>query len=235
MNRRLYIVYNGHSSAAFCMMPQVPEIKAGERNFEKYTIPGRHGELIEDGKTKGNGTITCEFVFLGRQIMERWRRFRQILNEPNGTLTIGNTLEYFYRVVMVEYEQMDYITPEYGKVTVTFTVYPYEYAFTGTQSLLVGETDTIITNTYDLSCPVFKITAEAVVTITVNGKSVTSNVGQNVTVDTFRQITYRDNGDIVNSKISGNYEDLMLVTGNNTVKVTGAKTAQIIPNWGYLL
>ena len=48
-------------------------------------------------------------------------------------------------------------------------------------------------------------------------------------VDTDRMITYtKSNMQLRNTRLTGDYEDLYLVPGDNTIEGTGVK---IIPNW----
>ena len=58
----------------------------------------------------------------------------------------------------------------------------------------------------------------------------TANVGQNLIIDTDRMIAYRSDGTLNNTKVSGNYEDLYLKPGENSVEFSGG-TLKVIPNW----
>lgn len=84
------------------------------------------------------------------------------------------------------------------------------------------------------SHPVYKILGEGVCTLTVNGKTMTANVGQNLTIDTDRQLAYRSDGTLNNTAVTGNYEDLVLVEGDNKVTITDGFDLKVIPYWRYL-
>lgn len=64
----------------------------------------------------------------------------------------------------------------------------------------------------------------------VNGKYFVVNVGQECTIDTERQIAYKSDGTLVNAYVTGDYEDLYLKTGGNTIEITPeTMTMEIIP------
>ena len=66
----------------------------------------------------------------------------------------------------------------------------------------------------------------------VNGKIMTvQNIGQNVTIDTERMITYRTDGTLANTSVNGDYEDLYLNPGYNEIEVTDGFDVEIVPNW----
>ena len=76
----------------------------------------------------------------------------------------------------------------------------------------------------------YKIAAEGMCTLKINGKTMTANVGQNLTIDTDRMIAYREDGTLNNTKVSGNYEDMYLQPGNNKIEFYGGNL-KVIPNW----
>ena len=67
----------------------------------------------------------------------------------------------------------------------------------------------------------------------MNGKHISVNVGQNLIIDTDRKISYRENGILNNVALSGDYEDLYFVEGNNTVEIVNGNNFEITiqPNW----
>lgn len=85
-------------------------------------------------------------------------------------------------------------------------------------------------NPYIECHPTYKIAAEGMCTLKINGKTMTANVGQNLTIDTDRMIAYREDGTLNNTKVSGNYEDMYLQPGNNKIEFYGGNL-KVIPNW----
>lgn len=86
-------------------------------------------------------------------------------------------------------------------------------------------------NPYDICHPIYKITGNGICTLTVNGKAMKATVGQNLTIDTERMIAYRKDGTMMNTSVSGDYEDLYLKPGENEISITQGFTLTVIPNW----
>ena len=75
------------------------------------------------------------------------------------------------------------------------------------------------------------ISGEGRCTITVNGKNMTANIGQNLTIDTELMIAYRTDGTTANTAVKGDYEDLYLQPGENQIGITRGFSMEVIPNW----
>ena len=88
-----------------------------------------------------------------------------------------------------------------------------------------------IFNYGEVSHPIYKITGNGDCTLTVNGKTMQATVGQNLTIDTDLMIAYREDGEMKNATVTGNYEDLYLQEGDNEVSITAGFGLKIIPNW----
>ena len=89
----------------------------------------------------------------------------------------------------------------------------------------------LLNNPGERCLPVYKIAGEGMCTVTINGKQVRANVGQNLTIDTQRKLAYRTDGTMQNTAISGNYEDMILIPGRNSISVTSGFTLTAVPNW----
>ena len=89
-------------------------------------------------------------------------------------------------------------------------------------------------NPYDMSKPEYKITGEGLCALTVNGKTMKANVGQNLTINTELMLSYREDGAIMNSSVTGEYKDLYLKPGENRISVSSGFSITIKPNWRYI-
>ena len=58
-----------------------------------------------------------------------------------------------------------------------------------------------------------------------------ATVNGNITIDTDRMISYNDQMVGQNTAVTGDYEDLYLQEGDNTISVSTGFTLSIIPNW----
>lgn len=83
-----------------------------------------------------------------------------------------------------------------------------------------------------LAKPDYLIEGEGICTLTVNGNEMTANIGQNLTIDTYREVSYRtDDGTNNNIAVSGDYEGLFLPTGAVEISITSGFELKIKPNW----
>lgn len=216
--------------------PQVthPEIKG-----ETYTIPGRDGELISNETYKGNAEIRVSFAMLATDTVNTATSYAQKLRSVRewlsgtGKLIIGDSTDSYYEVLKTTIVTDNRIILRYGIIEVAFTVYPYEFLNTGDTAI----TSFPISNNAGASKPLYKITGTGTGTLTVNGKTMGYTVDDNLYIDTRRLIAYKvDNGAKVNrsDKISGNYDDLVLKPGSNSISAT-VGTLEVTPRWGYVL
>ena len=81
---------------------------------------------------------------------------------------------------------------------------------------------------------IIEIEGEKAGVLTVNGHEIKINVGQNLTIDTNLMITYRQDRTLQNTAITGNYEDMYLLPGENTIEITEGLNLMVTPNWRVL-
>ena len=86
-------------------------------------------------------------------------------------------------------------------------------------------------NPYYISHPDYIITGEGVCVLTVNGKSMRANTGQNLTINTDLMIAYRLDGTMQNTAVTGDYQDMYLKEGDNQISVSSGFVLKVIPNW----
>ena len=61
----------------------------------------------------------------------------------------------------------------------------------------------------------------------------TATVGQNLTIDTEKMLAYREDGELQNTGVTGDYGDLYLLHGENEISISEGFSLSVIPNWGY--
>ena len=109
-----------------------------------------------------------------------------------------------------------------------FICSPFEYIAEGKEFRSPKD---VYFNPYDLSHPEYKITGEGICTLTVNGKTMKANIGQNLTINTDLMLAYREDGSIMNTSVTGDYEDLYLKPGENSISVSSGFSLTVKPNW----
>ena len=112
----------------------------------------------------------------------------------------------------------------------TFICEPYLFRRDGDISVTA-----LTFNPYDKCRPVYAITGNGACTLTVNGKSVSATIGQNLTIDTNRMLSFREDGTIMNTSLNGDYEDLWIPHGECSISVSSGYGLEVYPKWGYEL
>lgn len=236
-----------------------PGIPAPVHNFTEITIPGRDGNLYMDEGTNGDIQISVEFNFMGEP--EEWfslfRRAKRWLLQPGQhTLKFLDDRDYFFKAKKVEIATAERPCYEIGRFTAVFFCAGYHYAvegmrevdlITAEECLETAEGEVLQTesgenialninkgtvwNDYDISMPVYIITGEGFCELKINGRSMTANVSGTAIIDTERRVAYRADGTNINTDISGWYEEMYLMPGENSVEIIGGMEGRMIPNW----
>lgn len=207
-----------------------PDIEIPEDDTDEITIPGRDGSLFVSNGRKEPITISLECDFISDSKDEWWEAFRKVKSwlTGSGTLQFDDDGDYFYNVLQCTASGHKRQHWKLGTFTVKFTCIPYMYLSSGLTEYDYTE---VLTNQYDVCHPIYNITGVGSCTLTVNGNAMTAWVTSNLTIDTERMIAYTDDGEVSNTAVSGNYDELYLESGTNTITITSGFTLTVIPNW----
>lgn len=222
--------FDGRSSKEYRLLGTRPDMPCTGYVYESKTIPGRDGKLLIRRSNLQDMELPVEFAFLCRK--EEWQnRFRGAktwLLSGGTELIFEDDPEMYYWVKKVEIDTAERIAKRAGTFTASFLVEGAQYYLSGKK-----ETDyaRLPYNPGIEAHPTYIIKGEGVCTITVNGKSVTVNVGQNATLDTHRMLCYRTDGTVNNTIMHGKYEDIYLKPGKNEISISSSFSMTVIPNW----
>lgn len=209
-------------------------IPTAEERYTEYTIPGRDGSLIYKEGSYPDIKIKIPLCFLEKpeDVSRRYSEIKRwLLMGAGNTLKLSNQSDAHYIVRRIEIDDNERSYLIKGDFSVTFIVYPYQYLDDGeTQIALTDE----LYNSFFTAHPIYTISGSGTCTLTVNGNTMTAKITDTITIDTDRMIAYDSNGNNMNTAVSGDYTDLYLHPGNNTLAVTSGFTAQVQPNWRFL-
>lgn len=229
------ISFNDVRASSIGILPvRRPSVPAPEPRFEEITIPGRDGSLISFDGVNGeiiynSITISVEFNFWAKPY--RWAEvFRAAKKwiKGSGSLILGDDTSFFYKVLSCKISDSERTSLRIGTFTAEFLCDPYLYVKDGQREMGIAD---VLYNPYALSKPIYLITGEGMCTLTVNGKTMTANVGQNITINTDLMLAYRQDGTMQNTAVTGDYENLYLLLGDNTITITSGFDLNVIPNW----
>lgn len=229
---KLYILFNGETSLQHgALLLDMPLIESAQKRYSSTAIAGLDGEMIENEDTRSNVKITCTFSLLHRT-KDKVRELKRWL-DTIGDLQICDSLSWYYKVLLVEYENLEYVVPKFGTFKVTFTVYPYEFLLSGKEYQKLYRKE--LYNAFQSSFPIYKIKGEGLCELKVNDSIMQANVSQNLIIDTFLQLAYKEDGTSQNTLLKGKYKDIRLLEGINTIEISKGFELEITPNWGLRL
>lgn len=213
---------------------QRPNITLPQEEVEQFRVAGRDGVLT------GNRYLPPMELYIpmnfrsssgdGETWAERFRDIRRWLT-GSGELIQSDDDEYYLKVLNAQIEESERIIKRYGWFTAHFTCDPYFYRIDGKEEYSITNPK-ILDNEYDTSHPIYVfIGSSGTRTLTVNGNAVSVVVNGETMLDTDRMITYTTSDMVLrNTRLTGDYEDLYLRPGTNTITATGTGL-KIIPNW----
>lgn len=229
------VEYNGVLGSSFGIYAKtLPAIPAAVKKESSVEIPGIDGTmfLLEGGYETTEIKVDFNFIGDADQWDERFALAKKWLSARGKFLRLGSDPRYCYKILKVTVDDAEHTSERIGNFKATFlTKDGLRYLCEGLHEQRVED---IGYHAGEESHPVYKILGEGVCTLTVNGKTMTANVGQNLTIDTDRQLAYRSDGTLNNTAVTGNYEDLVLVEGDNKVTITDGFDLKVIPYWRYL-
>lgn len=226
------IQYNGKTCQELgIVVKERPNIPAPEYDSETYTIPGRDGDLYQTQDTIRDITISIVmgYVCHPSEWQERFRLARKwLLDRSDMRLYLDDDPGYYYRVKKVTVGSSAREVREFGEFTADFVCAGYQYAKLGDRVITAEEAEE---NPFDICHPDYIITGSGDCTLTVNEKTVTALVNGNLTINTDLMLAYQEDGTPKNTSITGEYEDLYLQPGHNTIKITSGFNLKVIPHW----
>ena len=230
LTERYSLKYNEYTDRDFeVFLYDYEVLTPSNEGYTEQTVIGRRGTLITNQKSFESVKIQCTFSVIHCRLKEKLRQIRRWL-KGTGRLTFSDEPEFYYEVQKILYDSIERQIRKYGRFTVTFICYPYEFALDGDRSLKRYD---LITNIYDEALPEYYIEGEGVCYLRVNDTQVRINVAQNVTIDTRRLICFRKDGTWVNTDMTGDYTGLVLKTGTNHIDITKGFQLKVYPHWGY--
>lgn len=205
-----------------------PAVPAAVEEVKTYKVAGRDGILTGDRYLRPL-SLKVEMNFKAAPDMwaDKFREIKAWLSE-SGRLIQSDDPDWFFKVLYVQVQNEERKIKRLGKFNVVFTCDPYMYRIDGTIPYAI-DAARITYNEYEECHPSYILTGSGTRGLTVNGNQVTIEVNGTTIVDTDRMITYTQNDlKLRNTRLSGDYEDLYLKKGENTIS---GDDVTIIPNW----
>lgn len=210
-----------------------PDIPVPERKVETVTIAGRDGVLVSDVSRYEAIDIQITFNFMVKK-REDWNEHLRMVKswaQGSGRLSMSDDESYFYKVLYTKLTLVERTSYRIGLLTVDFICDPYQYRKEGGEVYSVEECRY---NPYDVCHPAYIVEGVGTAVLTVNGRSVTMQITDKITIDADLMIAYDGDGNAVNTSTLGDFEGLYLQPGNNEIDITDGFALSIIPRWRHI-
>lgn len=232
---RNYIILNGVNSNTLTglLISKLPPITKPKQRTQTEEIDGRDGDIVT---TLGYGAYdkTIDIGLYGDFDIEDIMTYFN----SKGTVTFSNEEDKYYNYQIVEQIDFDRLI-RFKTAKVRMHVQPFKYsAVEGTRTFnITSEEEITINNSGNyVSKPVISITGSGSINLSVNGYEVlVIELGEDattITIDTANMEAYNQNtSELMNRSVTGDYDNLYLNAGSNTISWTGTITQIQITNY----
>ena len=231
---RNYIELNGQSSAEIngLLIQELPPISKPKMRTQVEEIDGRAGDIITQLGFKAYDK-TIKIGLYGNFDLD------DVISYFNssGTVTFSNEPDKYYNYQILE--QIDYERLiRFRTAKVKMHVQPFKYSSvegTKTFTSFTNNQITIKNNGNYFSKPIITITGSGTINLSLNGNQILvidmSNASK-IVIDTANMEAYNPtNQNLLNRDVTGDYNNLYLNVGSNTISWTGTITEIDIENY----
>lgn len=221
----------GTAESHHLMVVKRPDIPAPVIDYTEKDIPGVDGKYYIRENTVQDIVIPIEFNFMGYP-KEWFSYFREakswLFQRGINALKFGDDTEYFYKVKKVEIGTAERLGYEIGKFTANFYCSGYNYRIDGTEEY---DAEDVQYNPYEICRPVYCVRGNGTFLMEVNGKKFSAEVRKELYIDTERWIAYDKDKKICNEAVTGDYEDMYINPGENSISKSRGFELIVRPNW----
>lgn len=214
---------------------RAPDQVIPARRVEWIEIPGRDGALESwDGSYKPYQR-TAEYIIRDLRNLSQIASFLT----GSGWVTFSDEPDMRSRASIANQADLIREIRQYRRMQVIFDLQPYKYE-RNPQPILLSASggQKLETSLYNygtaFALPVFHITGNGYVDITIQGQSFGVQVGSGITVDCRLQECYNAAGENLNTDMIGNFPSIAPGICPVTIEPEGDAAVTIDPNWRWL-
>lgn len=228
---RNYVILNGVNSNTKLGLAirELPPITKPLMRTIREEIDGKNGDLI----TKLGYSAYDKTIEIGLYGTYDINGIISFFNSK-GIITFSNEPDkyYYYEII----NQIDYNKLlKFKTANVVFHCQPFKYKV-GETPITLSSGDNTITNEGNIySKPIITITGNGDISISLDGNQIFSiDMSNNsvIVIDTENMEAYDPTtGNLLNRKVTGDYENFKIESGNNTLSISGTITSGSIANY----
>ena len=234
-NARPYIILNDVSSRSIqgLLISELPPISKPQQRIQTETVDGRDGDIVTPLGFAAYDKLVKISLTYDYDIDDIIEFFNS-----SGKVIFSNEPEKYYKYAI--YKQIDFESLiRFKTAKVNFHVQPFKYSdtetiktfnFTGSNGSL-----TIRNNGNIYSRPTLKITGSGVINLFINGVqllNITLNTNETIIIDAeTMNATSADGSTLLNRRVIGDYDNIKLKIGSNTVSYNGTISKILIDNY----
>ena len=235
MDIRPYFIINGKSSNSIrgLIVSELAPIKKAQIRTLIETVDGRDGDIV----TPLGYAAYDKPVKIGLSVNYDIDEIIDYLNSE-GTIVFSNEPDKYYRFSV--YNEIDFERLiRFKTASVVFHVQPYKFSTLEKElSFEISESPESISiynagNVY--SRPTIYITAEGIVSVSLNGSEILEiDFGedeQTIKIDSEAMNAYYSDDTLANRIVSGNYDNIKLNKGWNTITLSGSVSELSVRNY----
>lgn len=232
---RNYIILNGTNSESIkgLLISELAPITKPLIRTQIEEIDGRDGDIV----TKLGFAAYDKSVTIGLYGDYDIDEIIQFFNSE-GTVTFSNEPDKYYNFQILEQIDFERLVT-FRTATVTFHVQPFKYSESESARTfnITNETSLSINNNGNInSKPAITIYGTGTVNLSLNGTQIfVINLGDSanyLTIDATLMEAYKDTPNtLMNRSVDGDYENLSLNVGGNTLSWSGTVTKIVISNY----
>ncbi len=209
-----------------------PVVSRGRPKITTVEIPGK-GMLTQKEDTYTDTTVELQLNIVAQNADEdAMQLFVSFVSELSlsDRLYLYELHGNFFRIKSMEVSDYNQVSDRDIEFTATIVCDPGEYIEDGRISYDYLDSK-LKQNAYSECRPTYQISGNGQCTLTVNGKNMVATVGGVLIIDTDRMLAYQADESIQNALVTGDYEDLYLKSGNNSISITTGFGLKVTPNW----
>jgi predicted phage tail component-like protein len=234
-NARPYIILNDVSSRSIqgLLISELPPISKPQQRIQTETVDGRDGDIVTPLGFAAYDKLVKISLTYDYDIDDIIEFFNS-----SGKVIFSNEPEKYYKYAI--YKQIDFESLiRFKTAKVNFHVQPFKYSdtetiktfnFTGSNGSL-----SIRNNGNIYSRPTLKITGSGVINLFINGVqllNITLNTNETIIIDAeTMNATSADGSTLLNRRVIGDYDNIKLKIGSNTVSFNGTISKILIDNY----